>query len=111
VEREAMDLQDPTLRLFNKELLEMSGILMRLALEDTMYSVIDVAYKSKAAEREKLEKELQEQARMKKKAKEQEVAKASEEASEETTKEQEEEETSSSRFMGFARFMAKYVLM
>jgi hypothetical protein len=32
VEREAMDLQDPTLRLLNLELLEFAGILMCLML-------------------------------------------------------------------------------
>ena len=36
VEREAIDFVDPALREFNSELLEVSGILMRLALEHEM---------------------------------------------------------------------------
>lgn len=36
VEREAMDLQDPTLRLFNSELLSFCGIVLRLSLEQVM---------------------------------------------------------------------------
>ena len=36
VEREAIDFVDPALRAFNMELLEISGILMRLALEHEM---------------------------------------------------------------------------
>ena len=37
VEREAIDFVDPALKEFNSELLEVSGILMRLALENEMY--------------------------------------------------------------------------
>ena len=39
VEREAMDLQDQTLRVFNMDLLEFSGILMRLTLEHGMIAL------------------------------------------------------------------------
>ena len=39
VEREAIDFQDPTLRLYNTELLEMCGIVMRLTLEHTMHRI------------------------------------------------------------------------
>ena len=55
VEREAMDLQDVTLKVFNTELLEFAVILMRLTLEHTM-SIIDVEWQANAPEREKLEK-------------------------------------------------------
>lgn len=57
VEREAMDLQDRTLRLFNLELLEFSGILMRLTLEHGM-TTLGVEFDKGAAERVKLEKQL-----------------------------------------------------
>ena len=39
VEREAMDLQDPTLRVFNLELLHFSGLLLRWTLESSMESI------------------------------------------------------------------------
>ena len=57
VEREAMDLQDPTLRTFNMELLEFSGILMRLTLEHGM-TTIGEQYERGAVERAKLEQEF-----------------------------------------------------
>jgi Protein of unknown function (DUF3684) len=58
VEREAMDLQDTALRVFNTELLEFSGLLMRLTLEHTMFNVIGVAYNSHEEQRQKEETEL-----------------------------------------------------
>jgi hypothetical protein len=54
VEREAMDLQDQTLRLFNLELLEFSGILMRLTLEHGM-SALGMEYEKGAVERAKMD--------------------------------------------------------
>jgi hypothetical protein len=39
VEREAIDLQDPTLRVYNTELLEFAGIIMRLTLEHGMSQI------------------------------------------------------------------------
>jgi Protein of unknown function (DUF3684) len=40
VEREAMELQDAVLAKFNSELLQFSGILLRLTLEHTMRNVL-----------------------------------------------------------------------
>lgn len=109
VEREAMDLQDPTLRTFNTELLEFSGLLMRLTLEDTMYNVIDVQWKANAAQRERLEQEYQQTNSKQPKKTESAVA-----AVEETVTGDEEDATVASSsmgsgWMGFARFMARYV--
>jgi hypothetical protein len=101
VEREAMDLQDLTLRTFNMELLEFSGILMRLTLEDTMYSVIDVKWKNKTAEREKLEKEYASKKHVEDPAKPQ--------SAEEVKPAAPEKESGGGGLMGFARFMAKGV--
>lgn len=108
VEREAMDMQDPTLRVFNTELLEISGILMRLTLEDTMYSVIDPVWQSGAEERERLEKEL------KVKAAKTKLERVMQRQVETTVKEEEDDDNDESSvvskgLMGFARFMAKYV--
>jgi hypothetical protein len=57
VERETMDLQDPTLRMFNFELLAFSGIFMRLTLEHGM-TTLGVEYDKGAVERAKLEQKL-----------------------------------------------------
>ena len=114
VEREAMDLQDPTLRTFNTELLEFSGLLMRLTLEDTMYNVIDVQWKANAAQRERLEQEYQtskQQQQQKTKAKP--VVAAAGTMEETATGDEEDATVASSSMgsglMGFARFMARYV--
>jgi Protein of unknown function (DUF3684) len=118
VEREAMDLQDPTLRLFNTELLELAGILLRLTLEDTMYNVIDVAWKNNAPQRAGLEKELAIKAKNHKKSKTNQEPSSSSSTSSltntNTTDEDGDEgdatdEASSGGggFMGFARFMAR----
>ena len=40
VEREAMDLQDAALRLFNTELLQMAGILLRLTLDHALVALL-----------------------------------------------------------------------
>lgn len=105
VEREAIDLQDPTLKQFNSELLEFSGILMRLSLEHAM-SLLEVEWKENAPARERLEKELESQA----------VEKALEAATsdpteqvdtEEEGKQKEDNENKSAGLFGFAKFMAK----
>lgn len=102
VEREAMDLQDPTLRVFNAELLTMAGILLRLTLEDTMYSVIDPAYRATAEERDRREKELlRKDAEPRVQEPSQAVEAEQEEDVDSTTT------ISKSGIMGFARFMAK----
>jgi len=105
VEREAMDLQDVTLKVFNTELLEFAGILMRLTLEHTM-SIIDVEWQANAPEREKLEKELKEVARKdRNKTNERKVDETKQQAEGEGP--DATEKLSTSGLMGFARFMAK----
>lgn len=107
VEREAMDLQDQTLRLFNTDLLEFSGILMRLTLEHGM-SALGTEYAKGAAARAELDRRLQKEEEEKKQQKQAE----SEESKKETTLEHAdstEEEAPTSSVWGFARFMAKGV--
>jgi len=108
VEREAMDLQDPTLRLFNTELLEFAGILMRLCLEDTMLCVIDPMWQRNGPAREKLEKELEAQAAEAKRASTEKPSVENHESDEEKDPDDGASSTTSG-FMGFARFMARYV--
>jgi hypothetical protein len=62
VEREAMDLQDQTLRIFNLELLDFAGIVMRLTLEHSM-AALGVDYEKGALERKTLEVKLLQEAR------------------------------------------------
>lgn len=108
VEREAMDLQDPTLRLFNMELLELTGQLLRLALEDTMYNVIDVAWKANAGHREQLERELQHQyARKWSRQLPSATVSSTPDGSENGEPGADDPDSSRSGLMGFARFMAR----
>lgn len=95
VEREAMDLQDPALAKFNKELLQISGMLMRLTLEHSM-RIIDAAWQAGASEREALEAELLNSSNSKQETEA--VAVVSND---------EETEEDKSGIMGFARFMAR----
>jgi hypothetical protein len=127
VEREAMDLQDPTLRQFNLELLEFSGILLRLTLEHGMREV-GIDYDRGAEERNQLEKKLLEEQKQKLQQKqlEQEQRKGSGQTSTasngSTTRETQKQDsmaddedddtkstTSSISMWGFAKFMAKGV--
>ena len=104
VEREAIDLQDSTLRIFNSELLEFGGILMRLSLEHAM-SLVEVEWKENAAAREKLDREYM--AQQKNVAFTAAAAANAQDADEtESLQLADSEETSSSLF-GFAKFMAK----
>jgi hypothetical protein len=111
VEREAMDLQDQTLRLFNLELLEFSGILMRLALEHGM-SVLGLEYEKGAVERAKLEEQL-----LLEEQKKQQTSTQTTQATLASRENVEQEDTtvgdtstgSSSSVWGFAKFMAKGV--
>jgi hypothetical protein len=57
VEREAIDMQDPTLKVYNTELLDFAGILMRLTLEHSM-SLIGDEWIANTKEREALEVRL-----------------------------------------------------
>jgi len=103
VEREAIDLQDPTLRIYNTELLEFSGILMRLTLEHSM-SMIGDEWVANAKQREALEAKLLKEG-----------AETKPEQEEVATLEREESTvsddgtSSSSSLMSFAKFMARGV--
>jgi hypothetical protein len=111
VEREAMDLQDQTLRLFNLELLEFSGVLMRLTLEHGM-SLLGVEYEKGAVERAKLEQHLlkQEEEKRKRKQTSTEVTPQPNEMKLEPEESTEDDTSSSSSSVwGFAKFMAKGV--
>lgn len=108
VEREAMDLQDQALRTFNLELLQFSGILMRLTLEHGM-NEIGMEYSKGAKEREQLDEQF---------LKQEEEEKRSYTASQENNLEQEldasnDEESvsnsSTSALFGFAKYMAQTV--
>lgn len=115
VEREAMDLQDTALRVFNTELLEFSGLLMRLTLEHTMFNVIGVAYNNHEGQRQKEEAELL--MKMKESAGRGSIAEVT---PKESSIEDEDDEgrggdednnggSGSGGLMGFARFMARGV--
>lgn len=115
VEREAMDLQDQTLRQFNLELLEFSGILMRLTLEHGM-NTIGIEYSKGAEERAKLEEKLLGEAQKKQPAPS--VSGESSDNDDETvttaeqtvsTEADDESNGKKSRMWGFAKFMAKGV--
>jgi hypothetical protein len=103
VEREAIDLQDPTLRTFNSELLEFSGILMRLSLEHAM-SLVEVDWKASAPAREKAEAEL---AANRYKAAAEGKAQATEEIQQQDSIKETESEDTSGGLFGFAKFMAQ----
>jgi len=119
VEREAMDLQDQTLRLFNLELLEFSGILMRLTLEHGM-NTLGNDFAKGATERAKLEERLLKEEEEKKKNPsasssaptggdddDDTVTTADQTVS--TTTDAEDETKTKSRMWGFAKYMAKGV--
>lgn len=94
-----MDLQDATLRVFNTELLEFGGILLRLTL-DHAFGVLDEEWQQSSVEREALDKRLESESKV---AKDEEaVASGSDDKDETDTK-------SSKSLMKFARFMARYV--
>jgi hypothetical protein len=90
------------------ELLELTGQLLRVALEDTMYNVIDAAWKANAGQRERLERELQDQhARKRARQLPSSTAASTPEGSENGEPAADDVESSGSSFMGFARFMAR----
>eukprot|EP00980_Cylindrotheca_fusiformis_P030605 scaffold25091_cov147-Cylindrotheca_fusiformis.AAC.5 len=105
VEREAMDLQDQTLRVFNLELLEFSGILMRLTLEHGM-GALGVQYEEGAAARAKIDSELIKQAEATERTESVVETNNNENNSEEETNDEEAPKTS---VWGFAKYMAKGV--
>lgn len=117
VEREAMDLHDAVLARFNTELLEFSGLVLRLALEHTMRNVIDVAWQAQRLEREALERQYAGQQQSQKNT----IASLVENngsakkitLTTNTNKQEDDEDdsdeagTSSTGFMTFARYMAR----
>ena len=105
-----MDLQDAALRLFNLELLQMAGILLRLAL-DHAFALLDSSWHESADERAKLEAQAMERLHQKTGPSRQESN--IEKSTDEETVAEEDDDTSSKggkkSFFGFARFMAKGV--
>jgi hypothetical protein len=57
VEREAMDLQDPVIALYNTEILEMTGIILRSVLEHAMRE-LDIQFRNHVPEYQALEQKL-----------------------------------------------------
>lgn len=101
VEREAIDLQDATLKVYNTELLEFAGMLMRLTLEHGM-SQIGQEWVAGSVEREKLEAKLLKEAEEQSKKKQPLIKPVVPEV-------QKDEKESSGGFLSFAKFMAKGV--
>ena len=106
VEREAIDLQESTLRTFNSELLEFSGILMRLSLEHAM-SLVEEEWKENAPAREKLEQEMLLANTTKDETAVSNAVANEEEAQGDVTQAESEDTSASSGLFGFAKFMAK----
>ncbi|GKY92960.1 hypothetical protein MPSEU_000264800 [Mayamaea pseudoterrestris] len=115
VEREAMDLQDASLRSFNSELLEFAGMLMRFTLEDTMFNMIDAAWQQNKAQRVMMQASLRKEQASTGKAS---LVKASMSAHQNEAKEDNEFDgdvaaepasLAGSGIMGFAKFMARGV--
>jgi hypothetical protein len=106
-----MDLQDATLRVFNMELLELTGMLMRFTLEDTMMIMIDAAWKQNASQREALLKQLeQERAAGSGHAKTivaEQQAGNTETGADDTTADDATSLSTSGGLVGFAKFMAR----
>lgn len=102
-----MDLQDAVLSKFNRELLEFSGILLRLTLEHTMRNVVDVSWQAGRADRDALDAKLRMELKLEQeKKKSKKSAKAAAEA-EEVAVDDDGETASSTSILSFARFMAK----
>mmetsp|Transcript_21688 Transcript_21688/g.60192 ORF Transcript_21688/g.60192 Transcript_21688/m.60192 type:complete len:2095 (+) Transcript_21688:3009-9293(+) len=109
VEREAMDLQDATLRVYNMELLHMAGVVMRFTLQHAFWRLQTEWVQHEELRRSLLLQQKQNAAL---------EAKESEELDDESEIDQDEEDddddqstatSSSSSLMGFARFMARGV--
>ena len=105
VEREAIDLVDPTLRIYNSELLQISGMILRLGLERAMDGIserFEAMHEVYLAEDEALIKE----ARAKKNNSIEEEKKEADEEEDVLTANP-EDVTVSSSLMSFAKYMAK----
>ncbi|KAL9187467.1 hypothetical protein ACHAXT_001570 [Thalassiosira profunda] len=107
VEREAIDFVDAALREYNSELLEISGMLMRLALEHEMGRIGTMWEKGKE-EREQWEAKREEERKKEKPKRHEEKDDASQIAKEDASTKSEGTTISSSLF-GFAKFMASGV--
>lgn len=105
VEREAIDFVDPALRSFNSELLEISGILMRLALEHEMGRV-GIMWDKGKEERELWKAKYEEQKKRKEAAK---TSKEDEESLTDTKPSADSETTIQSSLFSFASYMARGV--
>lgn len=104
-----MDLQDAALRLFNLELLQMAGILLRLTL-DHAFGLLDEAWLASAGERAQLEAAAMEDIRKQKESSRSNSTNVSDD--DDTVADDDDESTvntSKSGFFGFARFMARGV--
>lgn len=102
VEREAIDLQDPTLKVYNTELLQICGIILRLTLEHAMVS-IGQSYLANRDEREALENKFLEEEKRKVKDDKPVIVEPP------RAEKPKEPETTSSSILSFAKYMAKGV--
>jgi Protein of unknown function (DUF3684) len=108
VEREAMDVQDPTLKQYNLELLHCSGILLRYILEHTMYRTVHVLYQANAELRKRLDEQCLQEWLSQKAKKTSQAVKTTHSGSRDLS-EDSEDAASSKSFMGLARYMARGV--
>ena len=109
VEREAIDLVDPTLRIYNSELLQISGMILRLGLERAMEGISErfgAMYDVYLAEDEAL---IQEARAKKKMNGDEEEKKEVDEIEEDDSVSKSDDLTVSSSLMSFAKYMAKGV--
>ena len=109
VEREAIDLVDPTLRIYNSELLQISGMILRLGLERAMEGISErfgAMYDVYLAEDEAL---IQEARAKKKMNGDEEEKKEVAEIEEDDSVSKSDDLTVSSSLMSFAKYMAKGV--
>jgi len=102
-----MDLQDAVLSTFNRELLEFSGILLRLTLEHTMRNVVDVAWQAGRADRDALDAKLRMELKLEQEKKKSKKSAKIAAETEEVAVDDDSETASSTSIMSFARFMAK----
>ena len=105
VEREAIDFVDAALREYNSELLEISGMLMRLALEHEM-GRIGISWEKGEVARDRWEAEREERKKMDEQT---EQAEETEAASRDAASAANESTSISSSLFSFAKFMAKGV--
>lgn len=111
VEREAIDFVDASLREYNSELLEISGMLMRLALEHEM-GRIGASWEAGKDERERWEARREEEEKERKQRAKEEEEKKEDGSGSQSAKETasaSESSTISSSLFSFASYMARGV--